>query len=61
MNRVVVITGAGGTLGAALSSQFAGEPDTDVVLSDVERVVARGHRERRCRRIAVRSRRCRPT
>jgi meso-butanediol dehydrogenase / (S,S)-butanediol dehydrogenase / diacetyl reductase len=35
MNRVVVITGAGGTLGAALSSQFAGEPDTDVVLSDV--------------------------
>ena len=35
MSRVVVITGAGGTLGAALSSQFAGEPDTDVVLSDV--------------------------
>jgi meso-butanediol dehydrogenase / (S,S)-butanediol dehydrogenase / diacetyl reductase len=34
-NRVVVITGAGGTLGAALSSQFAGEPDTDLVLSDV--------------------------
>ena len=34
-NRVVVITGAGGTLGAALSNQFAGEPDTDVVLSDV--------------------------
>ena len=33
--RVVVITGAGGTLGAALSAQFAGEPDTDVVLSDV--------------------------
>jgi 3-oxoacyl-[acyl-carrier protein] reductase len=32
---VVVITGAGGTLGAALSSRFAGEPDTDVVLSDV--------------------------
>ena len=30
-----MITGAGGTLGAALSSQFAGEPDTDVVLSDV--------------------------
>ena len=25
--RVVVITGAGGTLGAALSRQFAGEPD----------------------------------
>lgn len=33
--RVVVITGAGGTLGAALSGAFAGEPDTDVVLSDV--------------------------
>jgi meso-butanediol dehydrogenase/(S,S)-butanediol dehydrogenase/diacetyl reductase len=33
--RVVAITGAGGTLGAALSAQFAGEPDTDVVLSDV--------------------------
>jgi 3-oxoacyl-[acyl-carrier protein] reductase len=33
--RIVVITGAGGTLGAALSAQFAGEPDTDVVLSDV--------------------------
>jgi meso-butanediol dehydrogenase / (S,S)-butanediol dehydrogenase / diacetyl reductase len=32
---VIVITGAGGTLGAALSSRFAGEPDTDVVLSDV--------------------------
>jgi 3-oxoacyl-[acyl-carrier protein] reductase len=35
MSRVVVITGAGGTLGAALSSRFAGEPATDVVLSDV--------------------------
>jgi 3-oxoacyl-[acyl-carrier protein] reductase len=34
-SRVVVITGAGGTLGAALSSRFATEPDTDVVLSDV--------------------------
>jgi 3-oxoacyl-[acyl-carrier protein] reductase len=33
--RVVVITGAGGTLGAALSRQFAGEPATEVVLSDV--------------------------
>ena len=33
--RAIVITGAGGTLGAALASQFAGEPDTDVVLSDV--------------------------
>jgi len=36
MSRVVVITGAGGTLGAALSRQFAGEPDTDVVLSDFD-------------------------
>ncbi len=33
--RAVVITGAGGTLGAALSAHFAGEPDTDLVLSDV--------------------------
>ncbi len=33
--RVVAILGAGGTLGAALSRQFAGESDTDVVLSDV--------------------------
>ena len=35
--RCVVITGAGGALGAALSRQFAGEPDTDLVLSDVSR------------------------
>jgi len=34
-SRVVAITGAGGTLGAALSQQFATEPDTDLVLSDV--------------------------
>jgi 3-oxoacyl-[acyl-carrier protein] reductase len=33
--RVVAITGAGGTLGAALSRRFAGEPATDVVLSDL--------------------------
>src|SRR3954452_18337604 len=33
--RVVVINGAGGTLGAALSRQFAGEADTALVLSDV--------------------------
>lgn len=33
--RVIVITGAGGTLGAALSRHLAGEPDTDLVLSDV--------------------------
>lgn len=33
--RVVVITGAGGSLGGALSAHFAREPGTDVVLSDV--------------------------
>ncbi len=33
--RVVAITGAGGALGAALSARLAGEPDTDLVLSDV--------------------------
>jgi 3-oxoacyl-[acyl-carrier protein] reductase len=33
--RAIAITGAGGTLGAVLSQRFAGEPDTDVVLSDV--------------------------
>jgi NAD(P)-dependent dehydrogenase (short-subunit alcohol dehydrogenase family) len=33
--RVIAITGAGGTLGAAISAQLAGEPDTDLVLSDV--------------------------
>ncbi|MBM3660249.1 MAG: SDR family oxidoreductase [Actinobacteria bacterium] len=33
--RVVAILGAGGTLGAALSRRFAGEPATDVVVSDL--------------------------
>ena len=33
--RVVVINGAGGALGAALASQFACEPNTDLVLSDI--------------------------
>ena len=33
--RVVAIIGAGGALGGALAEQFAGEPDTDLVLSDV--------------------------
>jgi len=33
--RVVVITGAGGALGAAISQQLASEPNTDLVLSDV--------------------------
>jgi meso-butanediol dehydrogenase / (S,S)-butanediol dehydrogenase / diacetyl reductase len=33
--RVVAILGAGGTLGTALARQFAGEPRTDLVLSDL--------------------------
>ena len=33
--RVIAITGAGGALGAAISQQLAGEPATDLVLSDV--------------------------
>jgi meso-butanediol dehydrogenase / (S,S)-butanediol dehydrogenase / diacetyl reductase len=33
--RVVTILGAGGTLGTAISRQFAGEPRTDLVLSDL--------------------------
>jgi NAD(P)-dependent dehydrogenase (short-subunit alcohol dehydrogenase family) len=33
--RVVAVTGAGGALGAAISRCLAGEPDTDLVLSDV--------------------------
>jgi 3-oxoacyl-[acyl-carrier protein] reductase len=33
--RVIAITGAGGALGAAISQQLAGEPSTDLVLSDV--------------------------
>ena len=35
--RVVVITGAGGALGAAISQQIASEPDTDLMLSDLSR------------------------
>jgi len=33
--RVVAIIGAGGSLGAAVSQQLAGEPSTDLMLSDV--------------------------
>ena len=33
--RVIVILGAGGTLGTALSRRLAAEPDTDLVLSDL--------------------------
>ena len=35
MTRVVVITGAGGALGSAISRRLADEPDTELVLSDV--------------------------
>jgi 3-oxoacyl-[acyl-carrier protein] reductase len=35
MTRVVVITGAGGALGTAISRRLADEPDTELVLSDV--------------------------
>ncbi|HVU72599.1 MAG TPA: SDR family NAD(P)-dependent oxidoreductase [Mycobacteriales bacterium] len=35
MTRSVVILGAGGSLGSALSARFATEPDTALVLSDV--------------------------
>jgi len=34
--RVIAITGAGGALGTAVASRLAGEPDTDLVLSDVD-------------------------
>ncbi len=34
-DRTVVLTGAGGALGAALAAYFAGLPDTNVVLSDI--------------------------
>jgi meso-butanediol dehydrogenase / (S,S)-butanediol dehydrogenase / diacetyl reductase len=44
--RVIAILGAGGTLGTALSRQFAGEPDTDLVLSDLsEAALARAREE----------------
>jgi 3-oxoacyl-[acyl-carrier protein] reductase len=33
--RVVVINGAGGALGGALSAHFAGQEDTELVLSDI--------------------------
>jgi len=33
--RVVAVTGAGGALGAAISRRLAGEPTTDLVLSDL--------------------------
>lgn len=33
--RVVVINGAGGALGSAITRRFAAEPDTDLVLTDI--------------------------
>ena len=33
--RVVAVLGAGGALGSAISAQLAGEPNTDLVLSDL--------------------------
>ncbi|MDZ7675447.1 MAG: SDR family NAD(P)-dependent oxidoreductase [Acidimicrobiales bacterium] len=33
--RVIVVNGAGGALGAAISHRLASEPDTDLVLSDI--------------------------
>jgi len=33
--RVIVVTGAGGTLGPAICAHLAAEPDTELVLSDV--------------------------
>ena len=39
--RVVAILGAGGALGAAISSRLAGEPDTDLVLSDLSEATLR--------------------
>jgi meso-butanediol dehydrogenase / (S,S)-butanediol dehydrogenase / diacetyl reductase len=35
VRRVIAILGAGGTLGTAISCQLAGEPRTDLVLSDL--------------------------
>ena len=39
--RVIVILGAGGTLGTAISRQLAGEPGTDLVLSDLSEAALR--------------------
>src|SRR5690606_32379709 len=35
--QVVAITGAGGALGAALAAHYAGRPEVDLVLADVDR------------------------
>jgi len=39
--RVIAILGAGGTLGSALSRHLAGEPGTDLVLSDLSETALR--------------------
>jgi NAD(P)-dependent dehydrogenase (short-subunit alcohol dehydrogenase family) len=44
--RVIVILGAGGTLGTALSQHLAAEPDTDLVLSDLSEDALRQARDR---------------
>ena len=43
--RVIVILGAGGTLGTALSQHLAAEPDTDLVLSDLSEDALRQARD----------------
>jgi 3-oxoacyl-[acyl-carrier protein] reductase len=43
--RVIVILGAGGALGTALSQRLAAEPDTDLVLSDLSDDALRQARE----------------
>ena len=43
--RVIVILGAGGTLGTALNRQLAAEPDTDLVLSDLSEDALRQARD----------------
>jgi meso-butanediol dehydrogenase/(S,S)-butanediol dehydrogenase/diacetyl reductase len=40
--RVVVVLGAGGALGTAISQRLAGEPHTDLVVSDVSAAALRG-------------------
>ena len=40
--RVIVVLGAGGALGGAISAQLAGEPDTDLLLSDLSEELANG-------------------
>ncbi|MGH3298776.1 MAG: SDR family NAD(P)-dependent oxidoreductase, partial [Trebonia sp.] len=43
--RVIIILGAGGTLGTALSQHLAAEPDTDLVLSDLSEDALRQARD----------------